>query len=93
MRVTPVGPATTLVDLTWLVDRHAVENVDYTIERLTDFWRVTGEQDWELCENNFRGVESSQYLPGPYAPAELDVVKFIDWYVLSMQKGLNVKWT
>lgn len=87
MRVTPTGPSRTVIDLTWLVDRDAVEGVDYTVERLTDFWRVTGEQDWELCENNFRGVESSRYQPGPYAPVEADVVKFIDWYLDRMRAG------
>lgn len=85
MQVTPTGPSRTVIDLTWLVDRDAVEGVDYNVERLTDFWRVTGEQDWELCENNFRGVESSHYQPGPYAPVEADVVKFIDWYLDRMQ--------
>lgn len=89
MRITPVSPSRTVVDLTWLVDSHAVEGVDYTPERLTDFWRVTGEQDWELCENNFRGVESSRYQPGPYAPVEEDVAKFVDWYLERMRKGIR----
>lgn len=89
MRVTPVSPSETLVDLTWLVDSHAVQDIDYTVDRLTDFWRVTGEQDWELCENNFRGIESSRYQPGPYAPAEVDVVQFINWYLERMQQGLS----
>ena len=89
MRVTPVSPAETIIDLTWIVDSAAIEGVDYTVERLTDFWRVTGEQDWELCENNFRGVESSHYKPGPYAPAEIDVVKFVDWYLQRVREGLR----
>jgi phenylpropionate dioxygenase-like ring-hydroxylating dioxygenase large terminal subunit len=88
MRVTPVSPSRTIIDLTWLVDRHAVEGVDYTVDHLTDFWRVTGEQDWQLCENNFRGVESSRYEPGPYAPVEMDVVKFVDWYLGRMRQGM-----
>jgi Rieske 2Fe-2S family protein len=91
MRVTPMGPAATRIDLTWLVDSHAVDGMDYTIDRLTDFWRITGEQDWQLCENNFKGVESSRYEPGPYAPAELDVVKFVDWYVQRMRQGIGEK--
>jgi Rieske 2Fe-2S family protein len=89
MRVTPAGPSKTYIDLSWLVDKDAVEGVDYSIERLTDFWRVTGEQDWELCENNFRGIESSRYEPGPYAPVEADVVKFVDWYLDRMREGLS----
>lgn len=88
MRVTPVSPNETILDLSWLVDRHAVEGVDYNVERLTDFWRITGEQDWQLCENNYRGIESSRYQPGPYAPSEIDVVKFVDWYVGRMWEEL-----
>jgi Rieske 2Fe-2S family protein len=89
MRLTAVGPSSTLLDLTWLVDSTAVEGVDYTVERLTDFWKITGEQDWQLCENNFRGIESSHYQPGPYAPVEADVAKFVDWYLERLREGIN----
>jgi glycine betaine catabolism A len=85
MRVTPVDPFCTLIDLTWLVDKNAREGQDYTLDRLTEFWKITGEQDWQLCENNFRGIESSRYQPGPYAPVEADVAKFIDWYLKQMR--------
>lgn len=84
MRVTPVDPSCTMIDLTWLVDKNAVEGKDYTTERLVEFWKITGEQDWELCENNFKGIESSHYQPGPYAPVEIDVVKFVEWYLKQM---------
>jgi Rieske 2Fe-2S family protein len=66
-----------------------VEGVDYSTERLTDFWKITGEQDWQLCENNFRGIESSHYQPGPYASIETDVAKFVDWYLKRMQEGVR----
>jgi len=81
MRVTALSPSRTSIDLTWVVDGAAKEGVDYSIDRLTDFWRITGEQDWTLCENNFRGVESSHYRPGPYAPVESEVARFIEWYL------------
>lgn len=89
MRLTAVSPSHTTIDLTWLVAGDAVEGVDYNLERLTDFWRITGEQDWTLCENNFKGLESSHYQPGPYAPAELDVAKFVDWYLERLRKGIG----
>ncbi len=75
------------MDLSWLVDANAVEGKDYEVDRLVEFWKVTGEQDWELCENNFAGIESSHYQPGPYAPSELDVVKFVDWYIDRLKEG------
>ena len=89
MRLTAVSPSLTYIDLAWLVDKNAKEGVDYNIDRLTDFWRITGEQDWELCENNFKGIESSQYQPGPYAPIEADVAKFVDWYIERMREGVH----
>ncbi len=85
MRVTAVSPSQTTIDLTWLVDEKAIEGKDYTIERLTEFWKITGEQDWALCENNFSGIESSKYKPGPYAPDEAEVVKFIDWTIARLK--------
>jgi phenylpropionate dioxygenase-like ring-hydroxylating dioxygenase large terminal subunit len=89
MRVTPVSPSKTIIDLMWLVDSKAEEGKDYDVKRLTEFWKITGEQDWQLCENNFKGIESSQYSPGPYAPVEMDVAKFVDWYLGRMQEGVN----
>lgn len=88
MRVTPVSVAKTQIELAWLVDKNAVEGVHYTLDRLTEFWKITGEQDWELCENNFAGIESSRYQPGMYAPIELDVVKFVDWYLNRLRDGI-----
>ena len=81
MRVTAVSPSKTAIELTWLVDENAVEGVDYSLDRLTEFCKVTGEQDWQLCENNFRGIESTHYQTGPYAPVEEEVAKFITWYL------------
>lgn len=89
MRLTATSASTTELDLCWLVDANAKEGIDYTIERLTEFWKITGEQDWELCENNFKGIESSHYQPGPYSPAETDVDKYIEWYLRRMQEGLK----
>lgn len=88
MRVTPESPSKTLIELTWLVDRNAIVGEHYTLDHLTEFWKITGEQDWELCENNFAGIESSRYQPGPYAPIELDVVKFVDWYLNRLRDGI-----
>lgn len=89
MRITPVSASSCYVDLTWLVDEKAVEGKDYEVPRLTEFWKVTGEQDWALCENNFKGIESSKYMPGPYAPAEVDVAKFIEWYINRLKEGVG----
>ncbi len=85
MRLTPLAADCTQIDLAWLVDAKAEAGKDYDPERLVQFWKITGEQDWALCENNFKGIESSHYQPGPYAPVEVDVRRFVDWYIDSMR--------
>ena len=87
MRLSAISPSQTRLDLTWLVDKDAMEGIDYSVDRLIEFWRITGEQDWKLCENNFKGIETSAYQPGPYAPAELDVAKYVEWYLRMMVKA------
>jgi phenylpropionate dioxygenase-like ring-hydroxylating dioxygenase large terminal subunit len=87
MKVTPVDAFTTDVEFCWLVDENAEEGKDYTIERLTEFWEITGAQDGALCENNFKGILSNAYRPGPYAPVEDQVINFVDWCVNELKNA------
>jgi phenylpropionate dioxygenase-like ring-hydroxylating dioxygenase large terminal subunit len=89
MKLTPISPSQTLVDFCWLIHENAVEGKDYTLDRLTEFWDKTGAQDGLLCENNFKGIETSAYQPGPYAPVEDQVINFVDWCVAQMKIGLK----
>jgi phenylpropionate dioxygenase-like ring-hydroxylating dioxygenase large terminal subunit len=86
MKVTAVNPSTTDVEFCWLVNKDAVEGKDYDLKRLTEFWEITGAQDGQLCENNFKGIETNGYRPGPYAPVEDQVINFVDWCVGEMRK-------
>ncbi len=59
-----------------------MEGVDYDPERVAAVWRATCEQDWELCENNFAGVKSVAYEPGPFSEVtESSVESFLQWYL------------
>ncbi len=88
MKVTAVTPSATNIEFCWLVDKDAIEGKDYNMQRLTQFWEITGEQDGQLCENNFRGIETHGYKPGPYAPVEDQVINFVNWCMEGMKKGL-----
>lgn len=81
MRRTPISPTLCEVEASWLVHEDAVEGRDYEVDRVTAFWRTTGEQDWTLCENNQAGVNSSRYRPGPYALIEGGPETFVLWYL------------
>jgi len=81
-RLVPVGPELTRVDVCFLVREDAVEDVDYDPGRVTDVWRATSEQDWELCENNHAGIKSLAYEPGPFSElTESSVEAFVRWYL------------
>jgi Rieske 2Fe-2S family protein len=80
-RLTPVAPDLTTVDVTFLVDGDAREGVDYDPERVAEVWRLTSEQDWKLCEDNYAGIASRAYVPGPLSTvAENSVEAFVGWY-------------
>ncbi len=81
MRITPIDALHTTVDLMWLVSENAVEGVNYDHERLTEFWKITGGQDFVLCENNQRGIRSEKYTSAKMAPSESDVLNFHRWYI------------
>lgn len=91
-RVTPIGPQKTEVTTTWLVNKDAVEGVDYDLKRLTEVWIATNDEDREIVEGNQMGINSPAYTPGPYSPIMEDgVEQFIDWYVKTMLKNMAPK--
>ncbi|MAY61873.1 MAG: Rieske (2Fe-2S) protein [Rhizobiales bacterium] len=91
-RVTPIGPQETEVTTTWLVDQDAVEGVDYDLDRLTEVWIHTNDEDREIVEANQQGINSPAYTPGPYSPVEESgVTQFVDWYADSMSRALGLR--
>src|SRR5262249_24671618 len=82
----PVSAEITRARLTWLVHAEAVEGADYEPHRVANFWKITTEQDFTLCENNHAGIRSSRYEPGPYSPiAEPGLEQFVQWYLQQMR--------
>ena len=80
-RVTPLTPTRTEVNTKWLVNKDAVEGVDYDLKRLTEVWTATNEEDRRVVEDNQKGINSPAYEPGPYSPVhESGVIGFVDWY-------------
>lgn len=86
MRFTPHTETRTQVSMEWLVAPDAIEGSDYQIARLEEFWKLTAEQDWRLCEENQNGVNTEGYLSGPYAPEERGVEQFVEWYLEQLRK-------
>lgn len=85
----PTGPQETVVRAKWLVNKDAVEGVDYQLDRLIEVWNATNFQDRALSENNQQGVNSLGYIPGPYSKVtEGRVLELIDWYCAAASEFL-----
>jgi glycine betaine catabolism A len=85
----PLTPSTTLLRTKWLVHKEAEEGKDYDIERLTEVWRKTNDQDATFVGWNQSGVGNPAYEPGPYSPNENQVEKFVTWYIDRLTADLN----
>lgn len=81
-KVMPLNEEQTLLRTKWLVHEEAVEGEDYDLQHLIDCWVQTNKQDRQLAENNFLGIKSDGYRPGPYSRlTEGYVHNFADWYI------------
>jgi Rieske 2Fe-2S family protein len=80
-RLTPLTVSETELETCWLVRGDAVEDRDYNVEKVTWMWKKTLEQDARICEENYKGVGSRRYQPGPYSKMEQGAEQFIQWYL------------
>jgi Rieske 2Fe-2S family protein len=86
----PLSPERTLLRTKWLVHKDAVEDRDYTVEKLTAVWRATNMQDGALVALQQAGARTSGYQPGPYSPFTEGLVdKFTTWYISRLHAHLN----
>ncbi|MBT5434676.1 MAG: aromatic ring-hydroxylating dioxygenase subunit alpha [Alphaproteobacteria bacterium] len=80
-RFTPVTAEHSDVLVTWHVRPDAEEGKDYDLERMKWLWDVTTVEDTRIIIDNQKGVNSSRYEPGPYAPLEAYSHDFTRWYL------------
>lgn len=79
----PIGPESTDVVITWLVEGSATD-ADFDVDRLIWLWDVTTAQDKVLVERNAAGVRSRAYAPGPYTTLEPWTSSFVAGYLQGM---------
>ncbi len=86
VRLTPNGLTHTAIRMIWLVDSKAQEGKDYSLDKLLPFWLLTAEQDWAICVNQQRGVNSHAFTPGPLSIyKEYNLDRFLRWYIQEMK--------
>ena len=78
---TPVDAKNCKCEIYWLVRADAAEDKDYNTDELTWLWDVTTQADKSIIVNNWKGVQSIYYEPGPFSEMEEWEGRYIDWIV------------
>ena len=73
-RLVPQAPDRTWVECSWyFTPADPPADPAYAVE----FWDLTNRQDWSACESVQRGLASPHFRPGPLAPSEGAVHRFV----------------
>ncbi len=80
----PLGPGRTHIICEWLFAPESVAQADFDPSDAVDFWHMTNEQDWLICERAQKGVQSRGYRPGRYQALEETIYFFDSWYLRAM---------
>jgi Rieske 2Fe-2S family protein len=83
---TPVDARNCRCDIYWLVRGDAVEGSDYDVDELTWLWDVTTQADKTIIVNNWKGVQSRFYSPGPFSEMESAERIWTEWLLQELQK-------
>jgi Rieske 2Fe-2S family protein len=85
----PQSISETEVELIWLVDQNAKENIDYNIDDISYIWHTTTLADTRIIENNYKGLMSKSFEPGVLSKTETGITYFYNWYFNCMKKNSN----
>ncbi|MEO1201891.1 MAG: aromatic ring-hydroxylating dioxygenase subunit alpha [Pseudomonadota bacterium] len=85
---TPVDHTNSRCEITWLVRGDAEEGSDYDLDALTWLWDVTTEADKKIIVNNYEGVRSRYYQPGPFAGMEHAEQAWVEWLLAELKRPL-----
>jgi Rieske 2Fe-2S family protein len=66
----PQSAGRTRISCEWLFDPDTIAQPDFDPGGAVEFWDMTNQQDWHVCELSQLGLTSRVYTPGPYSAAE-----------------------
>ena len=83
---TPVDHMNSRCEIYWLVRRDAAEGRDYDVDELTWLWDVTTQSDKTIIVNNWKGVRSRYYTPGPFSDMEQAERVYVEWLLQELAR-------
>jgi len=84
---TPVDRGHCECSVTWLVRGDARDGVDYNREELMWLWDVTTLADEKIIVDNWKGVQSRFYRPGPFSLMEQWESGWVQWLLHELRKA------
>jgi Rieske 2Fe-2S family protein len=75
----PVDHGHCACEVTWFVRSDAVEGKDFDVKELMWLWDITTYADETIIVNNWKGVNSRYYRPGPFSRMERMENRYVEW--------------
>ena len=85
---TPLDMGNSNCEIYWLVRGDAEEGTDYNVAELTWLWDVTTESDKTIIVNNWKGVQSRYYRPGPFSGMERAERTYVEWILHELGRAV-----
>jgi len=87
--VWPIDVEHSVIRCEWLFPAVAADAEGFDPSDAVDFWHLTNQQDWTLCERAQKGVRSHGYEPARYGGLEQTIWFFDNWYLRTMEPALH----
>ena len=87
---TPVDQNNCKCEIYWMVRGDAVEGKDYNVDDLMWLWDVTTYADEKIIVDNWKGVNSRYYQPGPFSEMEGLEKRWIDWVLHELRRAPSI---
>jgi Rieske 2Fe-2S family protein len=83
----PVDQAHCECRVYWFVRGDAEEGKDYDVDELTWLWDITTQADEKIIVDNWKGVCSRYYRPGPFSLMESWEAGWVQWLLHELRKA------
>ncbi len=84
---TPVDQVNCQCQIYWMVRNDAEEGKDYDREALMWLWDITTYADEKIIVDNWKGVNSRYYRPGPFSGMEDHEQRWVDWILHELRRA------
>ena len=87
---TPVDQTHCQCQIYWMVRSDAEEGKDYNCEELVWLWDITTYADEKIIVDNWSGVKSRYYKPGPFSGMEWLEQRWVEWILHELRRAPSV---